>query len=563
LIKRFLALCAAGLLGACTQTPVTRDADVIVVGAGIAGLSAALEAADNGARVLLLEVNAVGGGHAVKAGGFALVDTALQRSRGIQDSPQLAVADWIAYGVDPDPLWTNRYAEASSEEVYDWLTEHGTEFRMLLPTPQDRVQRVHFTRGAAVNAVVPLLRSMIYNPNITFRWNTRVVALARSGGRINGVLARDERDGSEHLFRSNSVILATGGLQNNLQQVRANWSADIQEPDRLFKGAGKFATGDGYRMANWAGAELVNMDRQVIFYNGVPNPRDSTGKKALLTQNPRAIWVDSAGHRFMNEKAGDKAVTQAMTDNPAPGYWMIFDAEGAKRLTLRGALWLNRDTVATEILHNPLVVTAADNLQQLASRTGLPEQGLRATVETWNRMVEVGEDFKFGRFSKQQPDRNAVPVSKAPFYAVRTRPMTRKNLGGPAINPKAQALNTKGRPVAGLYAAGELTGVAGINGRYGGAGTFLGPSVYTGRIAGATAAKASQPALSYRKLPAVEYLNAPHPGADGYWHFDVAHKLVSERGYSCTKCHSDTNPMQPASERAVLLARLDTCILCH
>jgi succinate dehydrogenase/fumarate reductase flavoprotein subunit len=178
-------------------------------------------------------------------------------------------------------------------------------------------------------------------------------------------------------------------------------------------------------------------------------------------------------------------------------------------------------------------------------------------------MVEVGEDFKFGRFSKQSPDRNAVPVSKAPFYAVRTRPMTRKNLGGPAINPKAQALNTKGRPVAGLYAAGELTGVAGINGRYGGAGTFLGPSVYTGRIAGAAAAKASQPAMSYRKLSAVEYSNAPHPGAEGYWHFDVAHKLVSERGYSCTKCHSDTNPMQPASERAVLLARLDTCILCH
>ena len=172
--KRFLALCAAGLLGSCTQTPVTRDADVIVVGAGIAGLSAALEAADNGARVLLLEVNSVGGGHAVKAGGFALVDTALQRSRGIQDSPQLAVADWIAYGVDPDPLWTNRYAEASSEKVYDWLTEHGVEFRMLLPTPQDSVPRFHFTRGAAVNAVVPLLRSMLYDPNITFRWNTRV-----------------------------------------------------------------------------------------------------------------------------------------------------------------------------------------------------------------------------------------------------------------------------------------------------------------------------------------------------------------------------------------------------
>ncbi len=556
-------LLIAGLLASCSQTPVTRDADVIVVGAGIAGLSAALEASDNGARVLLLDVNSVGGGHAVKAGGFALVDTALQRSRGIQDSPQLAVADWTAYGVDPDPLWTNRYAEASSAEVYDWLTEHGTAFRMLLPTPQDSVPRFHFTQGAAVNAVVPLLRAMLYDTNIEFRWNTRVVALARSGGRINGVLARDERDGSEHLFRSNSVILATGGLQNNLQQVLENWSADIEQPDSLFRGAGKFATGDGHRLASWAGADLVNMDRQVIFYNGVPNPRDTTENKALLTQNPRAIWVNAAGHRFMNEKAGDKAVAQAMSDNPTPGYWMIFDAEGAKRLTMRDAPWLNRDTVATEILHNPMVATSADNLKQLARRTGLPEHGLRATVQTWNRMVDVGEDFKFGRFSKQNPDRNAIPVSKAPFYAIRTRPMTRKNLGGPAINSSAQALDASGKPVAGLYAAGELTGVAGINGRYGGAGTFLGPSVYTGRIAGAAAARMSSPALAYRKLTAVKYTEAPRPGADGYWHFDVAHKLVSERGYSCTQCHSDTNPMQPASERAVLLARLDTCNTCH
>lgn len=563
MIRTALALCASALLGSCAQAPVARHADVIVVGAGIAGLSAALEASDNGARVLLLDVNSVGGGHAVKAGGFALVNTALQKERGIQDSPQRAVADWNRYGEDPDPYWTNRYAEASATEVYDWLTQRGTRFSMLLPTPQDSVARFHFTRGAAVNVVVPLLRAMLYDTNIEFRWNTKVVALARSGGRINGVLTRDQRDGSEHLFRSNSVILATGGLQNNLHEVRENWSTETQLPDRLYKGAGKFATGDGYRLAQWAGAELINMDRQVTFYNGVPNPRDPTGQSALLTQNPRAIWVNSSGHRFMNENAGDKAVAKIMGDNSSPGYWMIFDAEGAKRFSMRDAPWLNRDTLRSEILQNNAVVTSANSVKQLARRTGLPEHGLRTTVETWNRMVETGEDFKYGRFNKQHSDRNAVPILKAPFYAVRTRPMTRKNLGGPAINSRAQVLDSNAKPLAGLYAAGELTGVAGINGRYGGAGTFLGPSVFTGRIAGAAAAIESGSAINYRKLPAVQYADAPRPGADGYWHFDVAHKLVSERGYQCTQCHSDSNPMQPASSRGVLLARLDTCTGCH
>lgn len=562
---RYLAaLLLAGLVVSCSSSTVPRDADVIIVGAGIAGLSAALEAAESGARVLVIDANSVGGGHAVKAGGFALVNTALQRSKGIKDSPELAFGDWAVRGKNPDAFWAYRYAQQSATDVYDWLVERGVVFPIILPTNEDSVPRFHFTRGAAVNAVVPLMRKAFADSNIEFRWSTRATALARSDGRINGVFTRNERNGEEHLLRGGAVILATGGLQNNLQQVRANWAAGITKPPRLLRGAGEFATGDGYRFAQWAGADMLNMDRQVIFYNGIPNPRDVSGESGLLAQNPLAIWVNSAGHRFVDESANIRVVTDAVSSMSDPGYWMIFDADGARRFGMRGAPWISRDTVDQYVLNNAQLVSQADSLNKLARKAGLPEHGLRTTVETWNRMVEAGEDFKFQRFSPSRPpDRTIRKIQKAPYYAARTYPMTRKNMGGPAINHKAQVIDNRRTPIAGLYAAGELTGVAGINGSYGGAGTFLGPSVFLGRIAGAAAATEAGTAVDYRPSANSSTDTSTQAGTPGYWHFDVAHKLVSERGYRCEKCHSDANPMKPANSRDVLLARLDTCTLCH
>ncbi len=374
-------LLCAFLLAACSQAPVARDADVIIVGAGIAGLSAALEASAQGARVLLIDANSVGGGHAVKAGGFALVDTELQRSKGIEDNPDLAFGDWALRGKNPDAYWAYRYAENSASEVFDWLVANGVIFHMILPTNEDSVPRFHFTRGAAVNAVVPLMRKVLYDANIEFRWNTRAVALSRVGERITGVLTRNERTGAEKFYRGGAILLATGGLQNNLSEVRANWTEDAATPQRLLKGAGQFATGDGYRLAAWAGADLQNMDRQVTFYNGLPNPRDGTGEHGLLAQNPMAIWVNASGHRFVDEAANIRVVTEATRVFNDPGYWMIFDADGARRMVVRGAPWLTRDTIRDDILNNPLITSRADNLKELAERAGLPGHGL----ETSNR----------------------------------------------------------------------------------------------------------------------------------------------------------------------------------
>ncbi|MDG1461953.1 MAG: FAD-dependent oxidoreductase, partial [Gammaproteobacteria bacterium] len=188
----FVFLIALGLSG-CGKKPVASEADVIVVGAGIAGLSAAIEAADNGAQVIVLDANSVGGGHAVKAGGLAMIDTQLQRSKGIKDSPKQAIADILAWGEDANQEWVERYAQDSSSEVYDWLVKLGVEFMLVLPTPESHVARFHFTKGTAVHVVLPMLHEALGRSNIVFLWQTGADALLSHEGRIIGVQVKNLR----------------------------------------------------------------------------------------------------------------------------------------------------------------------------------------------------------------------------------------------------------------------------------------------------------------------------------------------------------------------------------
>ena len=147
------------VLGGCMRPEPKPDADVIVIGTGIAGLSAALEASAAGRTVLLIDANSVGGGHAVKAGGFALVGTPLQERKGYRDSPEIAARDLLAWGEDADAEWVRRYVTASRTEVHDWLTGFGVRWGFILDTPEHSVPRFHFANGAALNVVVPMMRA--------------------------------------------------------------------------------------------------------------------------------------------------------------------------------------------------------------------------------------------------------------------------------------------------------------------------------------------------------------------------------------------------------------------
>lgn len=461
-IRKLLAGAACCLaVSGCTRP--LPDADVIVVGGGIAGLSAALEAGASGRSVLVIDANSVGGGHAVKAGGFALVGTPLQEKKGYRDSPEIAERDLLAWGEDADPEWVGRYVRASRTEVHDWLAAYGVRWGFILDTPEHSVPRFHFANGSALNVVVPLMRAAFAQPNLAFRWNTEAVALIQANGAVSGVRVRDLRTGLTSDLRAPAVVVATGGWQSNLDFVRGNWRKDKPAPARLYAGAGYFALGSGIGLGTEAGAATTRMDRQVTFTTGLPDPRDPTGSRALLSQNPSAIWVNSRGQRFISETAPSKDADDAVLGLEPATHWLIFDADGLKTLRVRDGVWLGNPE-GIEPLKSLGLIRQAESIGALAAASGLPPSALEATVERWNASVRDGNDADFGRFTPAKPDRAARNIGKAPFYAMQLFPMTRKSMGGLAIDADTRVITSSGRPIRGLYAAGEVTGVAGING---------------------------------------------------------------------------------------------------
>jgi flavocytochrome c len=573
---------AALLLTACAPGTPPRDADVIVVGAGIAGISAALEAESQGARVLVMEMSSVPGGHAVRAAGFALVDTPLQQAKGLRDSPDIAYRDIMAWGEDADPGWVRFYADNARTQVHDWLVSLGVKFAFVLDTPEDTVPRFHFTRGAAVNAIVPMIGQALKRGRIEFVWNSEATGVLQENGRIAGVNTRNTRSGAERAYRAPAVIVATGGFQSNLELVRKTWNTSVPAPERLLIGAGAFALGSGLRIAEPVGARLYRMDHHVTYGNGLPDPRDPAGEHGLLTQNPAAVWVDATGRRFTNEAAPAKVTDRAVIRNSPATVWLIFDAEGLKKLTIRGTAWLSTETIRKEILDNPALVKRADSIADLAAAAGLPPDALTDTITRFNRFIEQGMDTDFGRIGPGTTP--PAQLKKPPFYAIQLYPMTRKSMGGLAIDRETQVLDGEGKPIPGLFAAGEVTGVAGINGSFGGSGTFLGPSVLTGRVAGRSAvaflpelpkaadgeagtAPASAPAAGdagVSPAPDAAALGALlQQKRDGYWHFGVAHTLVLERKDECASCHKGSWPPGPAVTTEQRLVQLESCTRCH
>ncbi len=547
--------------------------DAIIVGAGIAGLSAALELGRGGAEVLVIDMNSVVGGHAVMAGGFAFVDTPLQRKQGIQDSPEQAYQDWMAYGETNDPAWTRRYAENATPMVHDWLTDLGVVFRVLLPSPENAVRRFHFTRGKAVHAVLPLYREALRYDNVTFQLHTEVTSLLTEEGRITGVTWRNNRFLEDGTAQAKHIILATGGFQGDLDRVREHWTRTKNFPERYLVGAGHFARGQGHDLAADVNASFDGMDRQVTFLGGLPSPRDPA--RALNVTNPNSLWVNAQGQRFVNEQSADKdKLPRVLTQSPA-SYWMVFDVEGRTTIRIRDALWLNRATIDAEIFGSASVVKQAATWDELAADMGVDAATLNATVARYNRFIANGVDEDFARFTQDTP-RKPNALLTPPFYAMQLFPVSRKNTGGVAINAQTQVIDQAGRVIPGLYAVGEVTGVAGINGREGMSGTFLGPSIMMGRLA----AQSILDTLSVPSPPPPQTIAAidddQHPRftpddltwlleqkRPGYWHFEQAHQMVQERRFACAQCHTAQNPMTEPFRRAHLVARSETCLTCH
>lgn len=591
-VRHYVRASMAGLLsvalvlssrdGRAGQQPPS-DPDAIVVGAGIAGLSAALEMAAGGARVLVIDMASIFGGHAVMAtGDLSIVGTPYQESQGLHDTPEIAFEDFITWGEDPSRDWVRYYVDHSRELIYDWVTGMGITFEALIAPPGNTILRTHRTKGRGLGLVTPIYRACLERPNITFVWNTRLDRLIRDGDLVAGVAVTDVRSGRSHEFRGGAVVLATGGFQSNLDMVRESWPDGAAFPATFLVGSGINSVGSGLTIAKAAGAEVSRLDHQWNYITGLPDPRFPGSTRGLNASNADSIWVNAEGRRFIAEGTSTKFGFPILMKQKDATYWSIFDESAKRRFWVAGSDWARWDTIEKLIFGNPDLVKSAVTLEELASRSGLPAPALEQTVRRYNEMADRGVDEDFGRFG---PGKNAPKkISQPPFYAVQFFPLTRKSMGGVVIDSSCRVLDKDSRPIAGLYAAGELTGLAGINGKAGLEGTFLGPSIVTGRVAGrsvlAAVGKTSGPApvstasfqspkpdakgdsrmcSSCHDLPRLSVASRP-----GYWHFERAHTMVLANMRDCVECHAEISPtFNPQSHRINRQAQTFTCAICH
>ncbi|MFP6764208.1 MAG: FAD-binding protein, partial [Planctomycetaceae bacterium] len=400
----------------------------------------------------------------------------------------------------------------------------------------------------------------------------QATALLETDGHVSGIRIRHLREQTDEELTADAVVLATGGFQSNLDMVREYWPQDITFPDRILAGSGRNSVGLGHRLAQTVGGDLVKMDHQWNYFTGIPDPRRPGTKWGLSAANMFGILVNPDGKRFASLHNWAREVMPSMLRQQRVTVWFVFDESTRKEFVVSGTEWSDFRKVERLILNNPDLVRQADTIEQLAQKSGLPAEALRATVTRYNDLVEMGRDLDFDRFG---PDRTAYnnraspKLESPPYYAMQAWPLTRKSMGGVAIDLGCRVLDQQKKPIPGLLAVGELTGLAGINGKAALEGTFLGPCILTGRVAARTILGTRPPdpqpladnPVRCTDCHDVESLAAtPRPG---FWHFEQSHRIVLERKLNCLLCHSELAPYDAQHHRIDARRLTASCTGCH
>ncbi|WP_298439772.1 flavocytochrome c [uncultured Ferrimonas sp.] len=439
--------------------------DVLVVGSGGAGFSAAVSAFDNGAKVMLIEKEPVIGGNAkLAAGGMNAAGTKQQQAKGIDDSIELMTKDTMKGGRNlNDPALVKVLVEDSAGSV-DWMTKMGADLSDVGRMGGASVNRTHRpTGGAGVGAhVVQVLYDNAVERNIDMRLNTRgVEVLKDSDGSVKGMLVKGKYSGY-YWVEADAVILATGGFGKNNDRV-----AKLDPKLKGFRATNHpGATGDGLDVAAEAGAAM--QDLQYI----QAHPTLSTKGGVMVTEAVRgngAILVNREGKRFVNEiTTRDKAAAAILKQTGGTAF-LIFDDSVRKSLS------------KIEKYIKLGVVPSQSTPQQLGEKMGIDGANLTGTIAHYNELVASGKDTDFER---QQLPR---ALNEGNYYAIEVNPGVHHTMGGVKIDNQTEILDSNGKVIDGLYGAGEVTG--GVHGANRLGGNAISDIVTFGRLAGEVAAK--------------------------------------------------------------------------
>lgn len=469
--------------------------DVLIVGSGAVGVAASIEAKEAGAQVIVLERESyLGGAAAISGGGCCLVGTPLQQQNGIQDNPDLAFDDWVRFGQgSADEEWARFYIERSCPDLYLWAQERGVNWVAINPNEGNSVPRWHRPEGGGGGLWHALYDAAIARGVET--WVTSVAAreLVIENGRVVGVQVENKATGELQEYRGKAEVMGTGGFASNLDMVLEH-RPDLRQ-HRILEGSHVGATGDGHKMAEKIGGTLTHIGDIWFYSYAIPDHRDPNHRRGLVIRGiPDAVWVNMQGQRFHNESltGGASASPAIMSQEPAQ-CWAIIDSLMSKGMTVSDPYYYQpgvsvRDVdKVMELLEVSPHIKRAATLEELAEQMGVPVETFRQTIDQYNGYLDDGLD-RDPEYLRPLAGRHKIECP--PYYALNYGPLARKNFGGVKTNLRCQVMTKHYQPIPGLYAAGELAGMAGghINGKAGLEGTMLGPSLFSGRVAGAWAA---------------------------------------------------------------------------
>ena len=327
-------------------------------------------------------------------------------------------------------------------------------------------------------------------PNINIMVSTTAAKLLTENSRICGVTAKNDRDGFFEIG-SKAVVIATGGFNSNLDMV-LEYRPEFKN-FKVMEGSGFGATGSGHKMISEVDGYFTHMENIWFYVYATPDYRDPRGRRGLVFRlTPGYIWFNQQGKRFHNESlTGGASATPALLAQNPPHAWAILDTPMTAKMEVADPYYRDGDKVRRdriqELLDNSPYIKKANTLAELGRKIEVDVASFLSTIECYNRAFDDGLECepKFGKSLKL-----SKKFDTPPFYAIQLFPLARKNFGGVKTDLRCRVLNKYFEPIAGLYAAGEVAGMAGghINGKAGLEGTMLGPSVFSGRVAGAWAA---------------------------------------------------------------------------
>ena len=514
------ALTAAGLNPDDYKTAVendttaedsTVDADVVVVGAGGAGMTAAITAAAEGKSVVVLESQSMVGGNSVRAtGGMNAAKTVYQdenefgESAGVEKTLKTAAekyADnetitalaktvseqWAAYQANPtgyfdsvelmeldtmiggkginDPELVETLC-ANSADAIDWLDEHGITLHNVSSFGGASVKRIHRPVNAEGKTVsvgsymIPLLQENCEKAGVKMMLDTTATEiLTDANGAAVGVKATGA-SGETVTVNAKAVVLATGGFGANLDMV-VKYKPELKG---FMTTNAPGIQGQGIEMAQAIGAATVDMDQIQI------HPTVEANTAALITEGLRgdgAILINEEGKRFIDEVGTRDVVSAAEIAQTGSYSWLVVDQA-----------MVDASSVIQGYIKKGYTVTGA-TYEELGKAMGVDAAAFAETMEKWNGYVEAKNDPDFGRTSF------ANPLNTAPYYAVKVTAGVHHTMGGLKINANTEVLNEKGEVIPGLFAAGEVTG--GVHGANRLGGNAVADFTIFGRIAGAAA----------------------------------------------------------------------------